>query len=687
MDKAKKKQIKKITTWVSLALVVALLAAMPLMAKAEAEADGPVASILSGTVAKGDISTVLRGGGTLSANDAQDVQLPDGVKITEFLVRNGDTVEQGDALAVVDKVSVMTAIVEIRETMEYLQEQIQEHRDEAAATTIRATAGGRVKAVYAEAGDSVQDVMLEKGALAVLSLDSLMAVELLERTALTTGDAVTVILSDGSETEGRVESNLDGRLIVTVDDKGYPIGEAVTVTASDGTEVGKGSLYVHNAWKATAFTGTVSSVSAKVDTEVYAGSTLFRLKDTDFAAQLEHLSNQHREYESLIQDLFRMYEAGVITAPCGGQVSGIEEDSPFLLSGQEAQWQLMPLANTEEQGWTVMLLSAQTPSEPLPSLPGTGEETEPYDGTYMGFPGRVTHIGSQELILAMSELGAAVTKTEEGEWDLSAVDLNPEAMLHTGLTFQVEDASQFKVGDIVVVIYDELGGYTVVNTRVEEPGGTFPNIPGMGGSIDLGGLLGGLGGFGGMGGAATQETEPELFELEGDVLMTVTPQDTVSLTITLDEQDIASVTLGQLAEVKVEALRGQTFEAEVVSISGSGTNSGGSSKFTVKLTLPKDGSMLDGMSATASIPLSSRLDVLTIPVKALVETGARTVVYTALNPETGEPAAPVEVTVGMSDGINAEVVSGLQMGDAFYYSYYDTLELDHSAEEARYSFG
>ena len=37
--------------------------------------------------------------------------------------------------------------------------------------------------------------------------------------------------------------------------------------------------------------------------------------------------------------------------------------------------------------------------------------------------------------------------------------------------------------------------------------------------------------------------------------MTVTPQDTVSLTITLDEQDIALVSLGQTAEIKVEAIR------------------------------------------------------------------------------------------------------------------------------------
>ena len=40
MDKAKKKQVKKIVTWSLLAALVAGLAAMPLLAQKEAEADG-----------------------------------------------------------------------------------------------------------------------------------------------------------------------------------------------------------------------------------------------------------------------------------------------------------------------------------------------------------------------------------------------------------------------------------------------------------------------------------------------------------------------------------------------------------------------------------------------------------------------------------------------------------------------
>ena len=57
MDKAKKKQMKKVVTWALLAALVAGLAAMPLLAKEKAEADGPVASVLSGTVETGSITS------------------------------------------------------------------------------------------------------------------------------------------------------------------------------------------------------------------------------------------------------------------------------------------------------------------------------------------------------------------------------------------------------------------------------------------------------------------------------------------------------------------------------------------------------------------------------------------------------------------------------------------------------
>lgn len=708
MDNVSKKRMKKVISWVSLALVVALLTVMPLMAKTEAEADGPVASVLSGTVEMGDISTSLRGGGTLSTDNAENVKLPSGVKITEFLVKNGDRVAEGTPVAAVDKVSVMTAIMEVQDALEYLQDEIEDVRNEKVGSAIRATAGGRVKKVYATEGESVQEVMLRDGALALLSLDGLMAVELSQTLPLTTGDSVVVTLADGVETEGRVESNLDGVVVITVEDEGYDIGQTAVVTTREGETVGAGPLYVHNAWKATAFTGTISKVYAQEEKTVKSAARLFTLTDTDFTAELEYLAGRHREYEQQLQELFRMYESGTITAPCGGVISGVEEDSAFLLSGEAVEWEAVPLTASPDRGYRILLLSAEGGETPPAGGEGGsgegggeggtegGETPPPVSGettTYTGYAGKVAYIGSTDVILTMSQVAGTVTKNAEGAWDLSQVSLDTANMLTPNCIFTVSDPSAYAVGDIVVVVYDEAGQYTVVMAKKAnpDPKPDTPTIPGMGGMSGFGGfgnlagLFGGMSGYGAAG-AATQETV-ELYDLEGDVLMTVTPQDTVSLTITLDEQDISKVSLGQTAQVKVEALRGQTFEAEVVQVGNSGTNNGGSSKFTVKLKMAYGENMLDGMSAVAEIPLYTKMDVLTIPVEALAEVGAKTVVYTALDKETGEPIQSVEVETGISDGSRAEILSGLKMGDTYYYSYYDVVELDTAVNTQRYTFG
>lgn len=853
MDNAKKKQVKKIVTWSLLAALVAGLAAMPLLAKAEAEADGPVATVHSGTVEEGSVRTTLHGGGTLVTEDIEDVKLPSGVKITEFLVKNGDAVKAGTPLAAVDKVSVMTAITSVTETMEYLQEEMKSAKNEKVDSTISATAGGRIKKVFAQKGDSVQDVMLEHGALALLSLDGLMAVEIEKKLDILTGDTVTVTLADGTDVTGRIASNLDGVIVITLEDEGYEIGQTVTVTGKDGSEVGTGELYVHNAWAASAFSGIIQSAPAKEETKVNSGATLFTLTETDFRGKLEYLSALHREYEELMQDLFRMYNNGIIEAPCDGTISGIDKDSPHLLAADGNGVLEINLLTAEDVSWKIVLLGAEDSGEPPagsmcnPAAEGGCPETilenhisscpkychndsncdgigshYPYciqscnpnedtndcgrDATYCHkwecirscthgsktktcikdekyphyldciksctqsngtrdclatthYPGCieactradlagqcpatqhhymdcieacvesnsgnefcpatkhsegchfngmkyyakvaiVTAVGSSELVVRWDASGQEyeVMKTPTG-WAFAAKpDFNVDLLVNKGPNVVVSNPSAYKVGDVIFVITGYKGNqpeWTGISVFMRASGNADLDLDldGLLGSLtdsltdmmmsqmDLSALMGMFAGFGNFGFYAPSPVEEEkLFDLEGSTLMTVSPQETVSLTITLDEQDIAKVAVGQKATVKVEALSGEIFEAEVTEVSGHGANSGGSSKFTAKLELPKAANMLDGMSATASLPLLEKESVPTIPVVALMEEGTRTFVYTALDKE-GNPANPVPVTIGISDGVTAEILEGLEVGDSYYYSYYDVLELDTGVEE------
>ena len=332
MDKTKKKKIKRIIAICCVVAVVVLLAAMPLLAKQDPEEDGPKASILSNTVTSGSIDTELIGGGTLAEDDAITVDLPSAVKLKEFLVANGDAVTEGTAIATVDRVTVMTAISQVQETLEYLSKQIEEANEVDSEETVTALAGGIVKIVYAEEGDSAQSVMLEYGALAVLSLDGLMAVDFETESTLAVGTAVTVTLSDGTAVAGKITKNLAGEMTVTVEDDSYAVGDAVQVTAQDGTAVGSGELYIYSPWNATAYAGTVDSIKVSVGDKLSAGNALMVLSDVGYSATYRQLIGQRQEYEELMQELFKMYQTETITAPCDGVVSGIDKDSSQLLS-------------------------------------------------------------------------------------------------------------------------------------------------------------------------------------------------------------------------------------------------------------------------------------------------------------------------------------------------------------------
>lgn len=814
MDKTKKKSVKRYILWGVLALAVLWLALMPLMARQHQTEDGPQASILSANATVSSISTAIHGGGTLEAGEPEDITIPKDVKITEFLVKNGDMVSEGDTLAAVDKVSVMTAITEIRDSMSTVEKQMESYSSEKAATEVSAAAGGRVKLVYAKEGDRVESVMLEHGALAVLSLDSKLCVRLTAGSDLATGETVTVTLADGKEVTGRVESNLSGELVVTIADKGYEVGQTVSVAG-----VGTGELEIHSPWNATAFAGTVSTVYAQPEQTLNSGAALFTLKDTDYTAQREILAETHREYEELLQKLFKMYETGVISAPCDGLVSGIDKDSPHLLAAQEEEIAAQPLTAGEGQFQLVLLSGSIDPvctGKEDCQVPGTGEHKPDcpmackHSGTVEGCRAKqhfadcikacthaddakdcpaekyhykdcikgcihakvgeeacpsekhdlnctgsclecdegtdcpaekgyhqkscieaCTHADKEEDCTASKHYSDCVhscihSKSESNPCTASkhAADCFFANVIYKALVAKID-----AVGDELVVLWDASGTqYDVVKTGsgwalangqsinesllISKNGPTLANP----GSYKKGDIIFYVVGYRldekvwegvvpyrsaptptmpsftmpsfsfnfsmpSMGGGTSSQTQ--LYDLNGDTLMTVTPQDTMTLTVSVDESDISSVKTGMTAEITVNALPDEVFEGEITKVAMSGSGNGGSSKFAVEITLPRQSDMLSGMSASTVISLYEKMDVLTLPAAALSEDGAKTIVYTALDQKTGEPANPVEVTTGLSDGETVEILSGLQSGDSVYYYYYDTLEESDAVETDR----
>ena len=178
----------------------------------------------------------------------------------------------------------------------------------------------------------------------------------------------------------------------------------------------------------------------------------------------------------------------------------------------------------------------------------------------------------------------------------------------------------------------------------------------------------------GGGGGGGEAPAFEMYDRTETELMRVSPMDTVSVQMLVDEMDILSVHTGQEAEITVDALPGRAFTGTVTAIDPNGKNNGGNSKYTVTITMPRAENMLDGMNAMAVLTVGTTENVLWLPAEALAELGFKTVVYTGFDAKTGELTGPVEVVTGVSDGDKVEIVSGLEEGQTVWYIAYESAE-------------
>ena len=200
--------------------------------------------------------------------------------------------------------------------------------------------------------------------------------------------------------------------------------------------------------------------------------------------------------------------------------------------------------------------------------------------------------------------------------------------------------------------------------------GSSTSDSGLGGSSSGGSSLGGSGSTSSSGTAATtataETTEESSVESKKVTAFTISGNDSMLLSVNIDELDILSIEAGQKAVLTLDALEGQEFEGEISKINTTATSSGGVTKYTVEITVPKNESMLAGMNASATITIESKENIILLPADAIQERGDKTFVYTEEG-EDGSLAGEVEVETGISDGNNVEITSGLAADQTVYY--------------------
>jgi len=129
----------------------------------------------------------------------------------------------------------------------------------------------------------------------------------------------------------------------------------------------------------------------------------------------------------------------------------------------------------------------------------------------------------------------------------------------------------------------------------------------------------------------------------------------------IDEIDISIVELNQEVSILLDALPDEEIKGRVAFISPIGTSLVGVVFYETRITLDSpDDRLRDGMTATAEVIIEHREDVLFIPNRALRGTWEDPWVLVLVDEQQEE----MEITLGLTDGKNVEVLSGLEEGEA-----------------------
>jgi HlyD family secretion protein len=169
-------------------------------------------------------------------------------------------------------------------------------------------------------------------------------------------------------------------------------------------------------------------------------------------------------------------------------------------------------------------------------------------------------------------------------------------------------------------------------------------------------------------GVINEITAKDAAALEKDAaVLTMYTGGATNLSVSVDELDISKVKEGLKVTVAMDAITDKTYEGTVTAVSQVGTTSNGVTTYPVTVKVTDDGNLKIGMSATATIIIQEKTDVLLVPISAIQTSQGESYVwvYSGALPEDSkqDPGVKTAITYGLSDSDYAEVTSGLTADD------------------------
>ena len=570
-------------------------------------------TVQSAEAGKGSISTTVVGTGTLENGTATDVVVPTGVKVKEVLVSSGDTVTEGQVLATLDEASIASELLEVKENIETVEDEIDALSDEAdeEGTT-----------EYLEA--KVLNGQLSDLTEAETALESLLESQAITATCAGTISSVNV----QADTEVTKSSESSASSSAAGNSNTNTVASADTTTATVTTD---GASSVIKTTAASSGKNTSSGMAAGL-TYLTADTSTSVDSNTGENDSIEYLSENGAEAESIIT----ISECSVeVEAPVTGA-------APQTAIAETDQY-------TGTISWNLSTDKFQSGTSYTADIRLTAKEGYEFSDSILP-------------VVKGADVTSQVVESDAGE-----------SILQIKAKFSKTASSEGTSGSVAAGAASD-GVSAITGSTGSQSGTSDSSASGMSGS-SASGSASGTAGSGNAGSASaassgsvssvgtTGTSDYSLYETAAFSIASATE---ASVSINVDELDILSVKEGQTATVTLDALDGQEFEGTITEVSNEASSGNSSAKYPVTITFEKTEDMLLGMSASATIHVNEAEDAVLIPVDALQEKGDSTFVYTKKDSD-GNLSGEVEVETGISNGSQVEITSGLEEGDTVYY--------------------
>ena len=149
----------------------------------------------------------------------------------------------------------------------------------------------------------------------------------------------------------------------------------------------------------------------------------------------------------------------------------------------------------------------------------------------------------------------------------------------------------------------------------------------------------------------------------GTVIMTIADVSEMYFKGDVDESDVGMIKEGMPVSIEVESFPEERFEGELIKIAPLGREKESIVNFEVKVKILEETSRLKaGMSADAEIIVEKHTDSLLLLESTIIREEGKTFVYIP-DPTSEEAKKKVEIELGISDGIHAEILKGLKEED------------------------